>query len=307
MESHSPLRRISTHVSDTAVDDSPAIQSASSSATSSRPHFPTGRTPSTHSLLAAHKNADVRKGAQTETSRASADRSSISMPPPMTKPSAERRLSTSLSSARPHRRSEDMARSPPASVKSLDAERSVFGSSPTAQSSTTAYDPTVVTTASTPNISGPPVLSPPVLNPNIRNQEDRGSTVHSQITTPTSAPRVDTSVPAGQTLVTPVKPDGSETALPTRPGRAIKPRSISSSRRLSGTASSKNDGLSLENKAPLGVIGVCALDVKARSRPSRQILTRLQGDGDFEVIVFGDKAILDEGMWFSFLSHLGNC
>lgn len=69
-----------------------------------------------------------------------------------------------------------------------------------------------------------------------------------------------------------------------------------SSRRPSGSTSASLVNESELSPPRLGRIGVCALDVKARSKPSQNILTRLQSKGDFEVIVFGDKVILDEAV-----------
>lgn len=42
------------------------------------------------------------------------------------------------------------------------------------------------------------------------------------------------------------------------------------------------------------VIGVCAVDIKARSKPMRNILDRMMQNEDFDVVVFGDKVIFDE-------------
>ncbi|OAP60253.1 hypothetical protein AYL99_05255 [Fonsecaea erecta] len=302
MEIYSPLRRTPTSTSENDADDNAAltaVQSTSSSTTSTtRPSQKlTGRTLSTHSLLAAHKNPDVRRGTHVETTRTNAGRSSISMPPPNTKPSADRRLSTSLSSIRSLRKSEECARSPPSSVKSIEEDRIPYSSSPTTQNSTIAHDPTVVTTTSTSIAPGLPVLSPPAFNPSVPNLSDLVSNISSQVSSPTTnAPKSDMSLPsatAGQPSGIAGKSDGAETAFPVRPPRISHPRS-SSGRRLSTAGSSRNESIN-SDKTPVGRIGVCALDIKARSRPSRQILTRLQGEGEFEVIVFGDKAILDEG------------
>lgn len=42
-------------------------------------------------------------------------------------------------------------------------------------------------------------------------------------------------------------------------------------------------------------LGVCAMDRKARSKPMRNILSRLLATKKFDIIIFGDKCIIDEG------------
>ena len=85
-------------------------------------------------------------------------------------------------------------------------------------------------------------------------------------------------------------------------GRTIRGRAPPSSGRIPtsvpGSASPSQDRSTVSDPPNfIGTIGICALDSKARSKPSRNILNRLVGkDGDFKVIIFGDKVILDENV-----------
>ncbi|KAK6853383.1 histidine acid phosphatase [Apiospora arundinis] len=104
----------------------------------------------------------------------------------------------------------------------------------------------------------------------------------------------------------PPKPDPSSRPQPQPQPQVQRPRSRSKvQRRFSGSTVNSSHSPSSDRTphgkekeeakpAPLGIIGVCALDSKARSKPSRNILNRLVGNREFDVVVFGDKTILDE-------------
>ncbi|KAI8936976.1 hypothetical protein NX059_006203 [Plenodomus lindquistii] len=82
--------------------------------------------------------------------------------------------------------------------------------------------------------------------------------------------------------------------LPPPPRRS---RSRTAQRRISGSTATSSSPASRdmrEKKPTKGIIGVCALESKARSKPARNIFGKLVDE--FEVKIFGDKIILDEAV-----------
>lgn len=152
---------------------------------------------------------------------------------------------------------------------------------------TTATSSLSVITASTNGGSLNPKISPTQLlfdstntNTNTNTQSKRMSAASMQSHSPADAS----------------PPPGASSTAPQNQERRARSRT-QAQRRISGsTAASSSPGgrdVGREQRRPTkGIIGVCALESKARSKPARNIFGKLVED--FEVKIFGDKIILDE-------------
>ncbi|KAF2657993.1 hypothetical protein K491DRAFT_756432 [Lophiostoma macrostomum CBS 122681] len=150
------------------------------------------------------------------------------------------------------------------------------------QGTTTATSSLSITTSSTTSGLGPNVSPTQLLLP-----QDQP--------TPTGLP----SNPSSASMQPSTSPHSALTPT-SKPREALTTRRSRSrttvQRKISGStaASSSPGGRDLKElkKPTKGVIGVCALESKARSKPARNIFGKLVED--FDVKIFGDKIILDE-------------
>lgn len=106
----------------------------------------------------------------------------------------------------------------------------------------------------------------------------------------TGLPLVSSTAPMHAAASPPLStPSTSARPDPSRRSRSRTQRRISTGASSPASRDMRESSVKRNTK---GVIGVCALESKARSKPARNIFGKLIDD--FELIIFGDKIILDE-------------